>query len=92
MLLTIGSRSLSLRLVFLLTERWSVLRLTEGIKRELMTKDLHHVRILPGDVEELTASVRHSPVVEYSHPITKGAGEGRARRWLKARFLVHRFT
>jgi hypothetical protein len=85
MLLMIGNRSLSLRLVFLLTERWSVLRLTEGIKRELMTKDLHHVRILPGDVEEITASVRHSPVVDDSqlHPIMKGAagdwGEGRAR-------------
>lgn len=56
-------RSLSLRLVFLLAERWNILRLTDRIKRELLTKNIFQVRVLPGDVEEITASVKHFPLV-----------------------------
>jgi hypothetical protein len=56
-------KSLSLRLVFLLAERWNILRLTDRIKRELLTKNIFQVRVLPGDVEEITASVKHFPLV-----------------------------
>lgn len=55
-----------MRLVFLLTERWSILRLNERIKRELFTKNIYDVRVLPGDVEEIMASVKTFPLVRIS--------------------------
>jgi len=46
-------------------DQWNVLRLKERIKRDLLAKDFSQFRALPGDIEEISASVKQLPLVPF---------------------------
>jgi hypothetical protein len=64
-----GHRSLPMKLVFILSKRWEILRVTEHVTRKMLADPYCNVRILPNDVQEMVACVKKPPLVPFS-PLT----------------------
>jgi hypothetical protein len=53
------------KLVFALSTRWGILRLTDHVNQRILTDPYCNVRILPNDVQEIIASVKKPPMVAF---------------------------
>lgn len=54
-----------MKLVFILSKRWELLRVSEHVTRKMLADPYCNVRVLPNDVQEMAACVKKPPMVTF---------------------------